>query len=346
MTLATTPSQPASTLAFAGGTQSLDALRAKAGGDPRGAVKEAAKAFETMFMQELLKSMRASTMASGMLDNAGTKLGTEWLDAQFSQVASGRPGSLADMIEKQLDRQLGSSPGALSTPLAAQVMAPPKVSLQAVPADAVGAAGVTGVAGATGAANAANAAGRAASSGLPSGLTARTAATGSSEPPPIRLPQQAAADFIQNHQAAAEAAEAATGIPAAFMVSQAALETGWGRHQIRHADGSPSHNLFGIKAGPGWKGAVAEVMTTEYVDGRPVKVKEAFRAYASPADSFADYARLIGTSPRYAKVVQQADDAHGFAQGLQQAGYATDPNYADKLSRVINTTLRLQRTVA
>jgi flagellar protein FlgJ len=340
VTLATTPSQPASTLAFAGGTQSLDALRAKAGGDPRGAIKEAAKAFETMFMQELLKSMRASTMASGMLDNAGTKLGTEWLDAQFSQVASGRPGSLADMIEKQLDRQLGSIPGALATPLAAQVMAPPKASLQAVPANAVGAAG------AANAANAANTAGRAASSGLPSGLTARTAATGSSELPPIRLPQQAAADFIQNHQAAAEAAEAATGIPAAFMVSQAALETGWGRHQIRHADGSPSHNLFGIKAGPGWKGAVAEVMTTEYVDGRPIKVKEAFRAYASPADSFADYARLIGTSPRYAKVVQQADDAHGFAQGLQQAGYATDPNYADKLSRVINTTLRLQRTVA
>lgn len=339
MTLATTSSQPGSTLAFAGGAQSLQALRSKAGSDPRGAVKEAAKAFETMFMQELLKSMRASTMASGMLDNAGTKLGTEWLDAQFSQVASGRPGSLADMIEKQLDRQLGAAPGALSTPLAAQIMASPQVSRSALPA---GTAAHTETA-------------RQASS-LPvrefatatanANANANPPAAAIAEPPPIRPAHQAAADFIQDHRAAAEAAEAATGIPAAFMVSQAALETGWGRHQIRHADGSPSHNLFGIKAGPGWKGSVAEVVTTEYVDGRPIKVKEAFRAYATPAESFADYARLIGTSPRYAKVVQQADDAHGFAQGLQQAGYATDPNYADKLSRVINTTLRLQRTVA
>ena len=130
------------------------------------------------------------------------------------------------------------------------------------------------------------------------------------------------------------------------MVAQAALETGWGRREILHADGSPSHNLFGIKAGPGWKGPVAEVTTTEFVEGRPVKLKAAFRAYGSYAESFADYARLIGTNPRYAQVMASADDAARFAQGLQRAGYATDPQYADKLARVIDTTLRLQREAA
>ena len=144
-------------------------------------------------------------------------------------------------------------------------------------------------------------------------------------------------------QRAAESAEAATGIPAAFMVAQAAHESGWGRREIRHADGAPSYNLFGIKAGASWTGPVAEVTTTEYIGGQAHKVTAKFRAYASYAESFADYARLMKNSPRYAAVAQ-ADTPREFAQGLQRAGYATDPAYADKLTRVINTTLRLQRT--
>ena len=86
--------------------------------------------------------------------------------------------------------------------------------------------------------------------------------------------------------------------------------------------------------------------TTEFVNGQPVKVKAKFRAYASYAESFADYARLMRDSPRYASVIAKGSDARGFAQSLQRAGYATDPQYADKLSRVINTTLRLQRAMA
>jgi flagellar protein FlgJ len=127
------------------------------------------------------------------------------------------------------------------------------------------------------------------------------------------------------------------------MVAQAAHESGWGRREIRHADGAPSHNLFGIKAGANWGGPVAEVTTTEYIGGVARKVTAKFRAYASYAESFADYARLMKNSPRYAAVTQ-ADTPREFAQGLQNAGYATDPAYADKLTRVINTTLRLQRT--
>lgn len=132
-----------------------------------------------------------------------------------------------------------------------------------------------------------------------------------------------------------------TGVPARFMLGQAALESGWGKREIRAADGTPSHNLFGIKAGSNWKGPVVETVTTEYVNGVAQKSVEKFRAYASYADAFRDYANLLSSNPRYAGVMAQAAqgmNAEGFAQGLQRAGYATDPNYADKLSRIIKTT--------
>lgn len=165
-------------------------------------------------------------------------------------------------------------------------------------------------------------------------------------PQPTRLPQIGAAGFVQQHTSAAEVAEAETGIPAAFMVAQAAHETGWGRKEIRHADGAPSFNLFGIKAGGNWQGPVAEITTTEYIGGKAQKVVAKFRAYSSYAESFADYGKLMKESPRYRETVARAKDASSFAQGLQRAGYATDPGYADKLTKVINTTLRLQRTLA
>ena len=151
------------------------------------------------------------------------------------------------------------------------------------------------------------------------------------------------AGFVAQHRQAALQVSRESGIPASFMIGQAAHETGWGRSEIRQADGSPAFNLFGIKAGPSWKGKTAEISTTEYVDGVARKVTARFRAYDSYAESFRDYARLISQSPRYAQVMEQLHSAQAFASGLQQAGYATDPRYADKLSRVINTTLQLQR---
>ena len=244
-------------------------------------------------MQELMKSMRAAqeSMSSGMLDNAGSKMGTEMLDTQFATKMTGLPGGLGDVIAKQLERQMGGTPAAALAP-----------------------------AGATGAPST--------SAGLTSRVSARQA------------------EFLKEHQGAARVAEAQSGIPAAFMVAQAAHESGWGKHEIKNADGSASFNLFGIKAGANWKGPVAEVTTTEYIDGVARKVVAKFRAYASYADSFSDYAKMMKDSPRYGQVVASAGSAQGFAQGLQRAGYATDPAYADKLTRVINTTLRLQRSVA
>ena len=154
---------------------------------------------------------------------------------------------------------------------------------------------------------------------------------------------QRQAAFVNLHNQAAATVARESGIPASYMIGQAGHETGWGKSEIRNADGTPSYNLFGIKATPSWKGKVAEVSTTEYVNGVPRKTVAKFRAYDSYADSFRDYARLITRSPRYDKAMDQVGSVHGFATSLQRAGYATDPQYASKLSRAINTTLNLQR---
>ena len=269
----------------------LSALRTRAASDPKAAIRAAAKQFEALFMQQLMKSMRESTMSSGMFDNAGSQMSTEMLDTQYANKISGLPGGLGDVIARQLERQItGLAPNA-AVPAASAANAPMGGF------SSVGAATVT--------------------------------------------PSQE--EFLRMHDASARAASEQSGIPAAFMVAQAAHESGWGKREIRNADGSSSHNLFGIKAGVGWKGPVAQVMTTEVVDGEPRKVLAKFRAYASYDESFRDYARMMKESPRYAPVVASAASAQGFAQGLQRAGYATDPAYADKLTRVINTTLRMQR---
>jgi peptidoglycan hydrolase FlgJ len=142
-------------------------------------------------------------------------------------------------------------------------------------------------------------------------------------------------EFSQKLMPHAVEASQATGVPAHFMMAQAALESGWGRHEVRGVNGQASHNLFGIKAGPSWKGATVDAFTTEYVDGKPHQTLARFRAYDSYGESFQDYARLLKSNPRYQNVLAQGQDMAGFAQGLQQAGYATDPNYASKLMAVM-----------
>jgi len=150
-------------------------------------------------------------------------------------------------------------------------------------------------------------------------------------------------DFLLRMKDYALAASDATGIPARFLLGQAALESGWGKREIRAADGSQSFNLFGIKAGRSWSGPTVQAMTTEYVDGAPRKTMQTFRAYASYAESFNDYASLMQGSRRYAAVLNQTDSA-GFARGLQRAGYATDPQYAEKLTRILEGR-QMRRTI-
>jgi peptidoglycan hydrolase FlgJ len=142
--------------------------------------------------------------------------------------------------------------------------------------------------------------------------------------------------FVDKFKAPAQAASRATGIPAHHILGQAALESGWGKREIKMPDGSDSHNLFGVKAGKDWNGKVAEVTTTEYHNGVASKQVERFRAYGSYAESFQDYANLLSDNPRFSGVLGQTD-SKVFAQGMQQAGYATDPHYADKLAGVIGS---------
>jgi flagellar protein FlgJ len=141
--------------------------------------------------------------------------------------------------------------------------------------------------------------------------------------------------FINRHWDSALAAQRATGIPAQYVLGQAALESGWGRAEIRGSDGLRSHNLFGIKATGGWQGRTVDVVTTEYENGVAKQVVEKFRAYNNYSEAFRDWARLLADNPRYAGVLARGRDSAGFAQRLQRAGYATDPAYGDKLSRVI-----------
>ena len=147
--------------------------------------------------------------------------------------------------------------------------------------------------------------------------------------------ENAQQDFVNRMLPFAQQAGQASGVPPQLMLGQAALESGWGKREIRMADGSNSFNLFGIKANAGWNGKVAEVMTTEYKNGVAYKQVEKFRAYSSYAEAFQDYAGLISNNPRYAGVLQQGGDVSGMAQAIQKAGYATDPKYADKLAQIM-----------
>lgn len=147
-------------------------------------------------------------------------------------------------------------------------------------------------------------------------------------------PDEAQQDFLREIAPMAEAAAQALGVAPEVLAAHAALESGWGSKPIRREDGSNSHNLFALKAGASWRGEVAEVMTTEYEQGRPEKRRESFRAYASPAQAFQDFAQLLLGNPRYQGALQTGADAQAYGQALQKGGYATDPAYADKLASV------------
>lgn len=142
--------------------------------------------------------------------------------------------------------------------------------------------------------------------------------------------------FVQRMTPYALQVSQETGVSAPLMMGQAALESGWGKKEIRMSDGSNSYNLFGIKADSSWNGKVAEVVTTEYSNGKPHKQIARFRAYGSYAEAFSDYAKFLSSNPRYAPVIRSGQGAPAAAQALQRAGYATDPNYADKLVKVMS----------
>ena len=393
--------------------RSLNALRRQAGSDPKSAVRAAAGQFESVFMGQMLKAMREAVPKSGMWDGPGQSTYTDMLDQQLAQTLSGRPGGLADVIARQLTRQMGSAaPGAESAaaaadgaspfgdrwatpaaPAADQPVSAPAMPLRA-PTTGTARGGPAPVSSdsmirqalaafvATGgtAARAPGAAAAGAGSGSGSG-SINGAWPGMANPPaggllPVRASGQVQAaqsaqarwvdaaasvsspatpdvsqlsgpqaDFVRKVWPHALLAEKSTGVPAAFIVGQAALESGWGKHEIRNSQGGGSFNLFGIKAGSSWRGDSAAASTTEYVAGQPTRRVERFRAYGSYGEAFQDWAGMMARSPRYSKVIESGGSVQAFAANMQRAGYATDPAYGAKLEKVIQKTLSLQRLV-
>lgn len=304
---------------FALDVQGFDALRAQAKQSPQAGAKAVAGQFDAMFTQMMLKSMRDASPDGGLFDSHTSKMYTSMLDQQLAQQMSTRGIGVADALMKQLLRNAGVGAG---SDTAADVGA--------------GGLGTAGNEGSLAAMNAmAKAYANAANNGALAG--ARGYSAGSALTPPLKGASgvQDADAFVDRLAGPAQAASATTGIPARFIVGQAALESGWGKREIRAADGSTSYNVFGIKANKGWTGRTVSALTTEYVNGTPRRVVAKFRAYDSYEHAMTDYANLLKNNPRYAGVLSASRSVEGFAHGMQKAGYATDPNYAKKLISIM-----------
>ncbi|WP_254304340.1 flagellar assembly peptidoglycan hydrolase FlgJ [Candidatus Sodalis sp. SoCistrobi] len=283
----------------------LNKLHQQAAAQSPQALKAVAKQVEGLFVQMMLKSMRDALPQEGLLDNHQTQLYTSLYDQQIAQQLSAKGLGLADMMVKQLSPAQGAA-GAQDTTSAAQ-----------------------------------------------GGLPSMAPGTGTFMPPALlgemlrrAMPQQegesqAAApaatgggSFTERLAIPAMIAGARSGISHHLILAQAALESGWGKREIPTADGKPSHNVFGIKATPDWQGASTTVMTTEYENGRAVKVPQRFKVYDSYLSAIEDYISLLTTNPRYREVVNARQPEEG-AYALQRAGYATDPGYGEKLVQII-----------
>lgn len=296
----------------------LDSLKqgvAAGANAPEAEQKKVAHQFEALFIQQFLKQARQASTLSGPFDSEQTKMARS-------------------MADEQLALQLANPGIGLAKALLAQIQAGGSHSGKAGDADASAAtsSASTRVSGMRSQLGMGGPDSVSSISALISMLNGGALAVGT-----VKAAQEAPQkirDFVSRMSGAAHLASNQSGVPAKLILSQAALESGWGEHEIRGQDGQDSHNLFGIKATAGWKGKVVNVLTTEYVDGEARKVVQPFRAYDSYADAFADYAKLIGQSPRYQGVVN-APSAEDAARQIQNAGYATDPSYANKLISIM-----------
>ncbi|MET0535842.1 MAG: flagellar assembly peptidoglycan hydrolase FlgJ [Steroidobacter sp.] len=280
----------------------LASLKNDAKAQDPSALKEAAKQFESVFTQMLLKSMRDANRSFGEDSLFGSSQGEFYQDMFDDQIAmqlsKGKGLGLADMLVQQLTQS-----GMVKSADAPATSEAPKTQFSA-----------------------------------PTQTISSTA-----DHQPV---SKSKADFVRMMWPHAQRAGSALGVDPSALVAQAALETGWGKAVPSQVGGSSSFNLFGIKAGASWNGATAHVPTLEFEEGVAVRKVERFRAYNSPADSFNDYARLIGTNPRYENARGAGGDVATFASALQEGGYATDPNYAQKVVAVADEVRSLTASVA
>ncbi|MEW5788708.1 MAG: flagellar assembly peptidoglycan hydrolase FlgJ [Pseudomonadota bacterium] len=302
-------------------------LKARAAAGDKESLAGAARQFEALMIAQMLKTLRETRFSSedDPLDGGESmKLYRGLLDQQWAtSMAKGRGLGFADMLVKHLERQAGipapttaghpaptgeggSSSAAPAAVSGAAPTAPPALSgdWQRRPADAA-----------------------------PAWQKTVPAAAGQETVAPPQDAAERKQRFLDSLRPHAEAAQQTTGVPARFILAQAALESGWGAREIKDGEGRTSHNLFGIKAGKSWDGAAVETTTTEYRGGLATKLTQRFRSYADYAAAFSDYANLL--KARYADALAAGQDAAGFADGLAAGGYATDPAYAGKLKAVI-----------
>lgn len=283
--------------------QGLAGLRARAKDNDRQALREVAGQFEALFVQMMMKSMRDASLGEGLLDSEAGDTYQGMFDRQIAiELSKGQGLGLAEMMVRQLSR--GPEAAAPVSP-AVQSPAP-----RFTPA------------------------------------SGETAVQRSGDRPPALKAQAdwrpaSPAEFVNDLWPHARQAARRLGVGPEVLIAQAALETGWGQSMIRGADGRNSFNLFGIKADARWQGERVLTDTVEYRDGLMRKERAIFRAYDSPAESFADYADFIRSHPRYRLALERAADAGAYTRALQQAGYATDPDYASKIDRIIQSE-RLQ----
>ncbi len=280
--------------------QGLADLRRMAREESPEAADAAARQFEALFIQMMLKSMRDAMPVDSGIDGDGVQFYREMFDKQIAlEMSQGEGIGLRESLLRDLAPGRGEAGGA-------QELRMPE---RRVPATAA----------------------------WPAEAVVRNAPTADAEAPAPGRPwrPESPEAFVRELRPHAEQAGAALGVAPEVLLAQSALETGWGRHVMAHADGSSSHNLFGIKADARWTGPRVHVNTLEYVNGVPERERAAFRAYDSPAASFADYVDFLQGNPRYRTALTRAGDAEGYLQGLQSAGYATDPAYADKILDIL-----------
>lgn len=279
------------------------------------ALKKIAQQFESMFLHEMLKTMRKANEVfeeDSLFNGGDTSFYRDMYDQQLSLSLAQKGTGLAQTIYQQLSRQYTqqTSDGADKKPASgnpdfrvgrsAETMASPIANAVEPPIKA--------------------------------------------EPAQEKIPRAPAAaptafestqQFIDTILPHAKAAAAALGVNPLFLAAQAALETGWGKFVVRDGEGGSTHNLFNIKADRSWSGEKAQVATLEYRGGVPVKEQAQFRKYADFAESFADYVKFLQNNPRYQDALAATDADVEFATRLQQAGYATDPGYAEKIMAIL-----------
>ena len=349
--------------------------------DSEANLRKVAQEFESLFLGEMLKSMRSANdvlAKDNPLNTETTKQYQSMYDQQLSVTLSKEGGGigLQDVLMRQLSKtkgvaRAGANPFAhadnsLNKPLGAsrdasadakaatgtgshndmallnqrRLSLPSKLADRLVAGIVPSAAAEAGAA--TGSKNLINVPASAPVNSIANTVRSGAAVEGSSLAKSVAQPPLAPAkrafgssdEFITTMLPMAEKAAARIGVDPKVLVAQAALETGWGKSIMRADDGSSSHNLFGIKATGNWKGDNARAITSEFRNGQMVKETADFRSYGSYEDSFHDLVSLLQNNDRYQGVVKAADNPEQFVKELQKAGYATDPNYASKISSI------------